>query len=384
MKRLFVFSALTMASLAAMAEPAECAGEATLVGRADILKCEQWSLPEPATKWWQLGWKSDGAKTSPVAAAAGDVTNAEVVNDAGCMSGACLKVTMAAYQSGAIKIHWPLANVGEAPDEIYGRYYLTLGPTFNPNLCESGSTVVDNGGKFPGFADVRTDADPSGQCGNGGNSSNGINCWSARLKFRNCTGSGNADICDAGPGAESTRLGFYWYLPPASGANNQMFGAFDNQSWGTGPDPGSIQGDGSCGAGPLNAGSTGADGTSCGKGAAGLTNSTRYRVELHHKMNAVGQANGVARAWIIPVDANGYDSGAPMKYEKTNMEYRVATHDNLHVRTFWLNVHAGGEFMGLCTSSYVLIDQLVIAKQRVGAFRGTGSYKGGPFTMQVN
>lgn len=384
MRRLFAFIALTLASLAAMAEPAECAGEATLVGRTDILKCEQWSLPEPTTKWWQLGWKGDGRKTGAPAAVAGDVANTSVVNDAGCMSGACLKVTMAAYQSGAVAIHWPLSNVGAAPDEIHGRYYLTLGPTFDPRLCASGNTEVDNGGKFPGFADVRTDNDPSGQCGNGGNLSDGINCWSARLKFRNCKGSGGADICTAGPGTETTRLGFYWYIPPASGENNQMFGAFDNQSWGTGPDPGSVQGDGSCGAGPLNAGSTDSDGTSCGKGAAGLVNNQRYRVELYHLMNTVGQANGVARAWIIPVDANGYDSGAPMKYEKTNMVYRVALNDGLHVRSFWLNVHAGGEFMGLCTASYVLIDQLVIATQRIGAFRATGSYKGGPFTMQAN
>lgn len=375
-RRLFAFIALTLAAPAAMAEPAECAGEATLVGRTDILKCEQWSLPEPATKWWQLGWKGDGTKTSPPAAVAGDVSNTSVVNDAGCISGACLKVTMAAYQSGAVAIHWPLSNVGAAPDEIHGRYYLTLGPTFNPDLCVSGTTVVDNGGKFPGFADVRTDADPSGQCGNGGAFSDGINCWSARLKFRNCTGSGNADICAAGPSAESTRLGWYWYLPPATGATNQEFGPFDNQSWGTT--------NATCSASPANLGSTGTDGTSCGKGAAGLVNGVRYRVELYHKMNTPGQANGVARAWIYPVGADGTDSGAPMKYEKTNVEYRYVGHDNLHNRSLWLNVHAGGESMGLCTASYVLLDQLVIATQRVGAFRATGSYKSGPFTLQVN
>ena len=66
------------------------------------------------------------------------------------------------------------------------------------------------------------------------------------------------------------------------------------------------------------------------------------------------------------------------------MEYRYTGNDSLHNRTFWLNVHAGGEGLGLCTASYVLIDQLVIAKQRIGAFRGTGSYKSGPFTLQVN
>ena len=376
MRRLFAFSSLTLASFAAMAEPAECAGEATLVGRTDILKCEQWSLPEPDTKWWQLGWKGDGTKTSPVAAVAGDVSNATVVNDAGCISGACLKVTMAAYQSGAIKIHWPLANVGAAPDEIYGRYYLTLGPTFDPRLCVSGNTEVDNGGKFPGFADVRTDADPSFQCGNGGDSSDGVNCWSARLKFRNCKGSGDANICAQGV----TRLGWYWYVPPSTGLNSQDFGAFDNQGWGT-----DLHGSASsCSASADNHGSTGTEGTSCGKGSAGVENGVRHRVELYLKMNTVGQANGVARAWVFPVGADGTDIAAPMKYEKTNMVFRVATHDNLHVRTFWLNVHAGGESMGLCTASYVLLDQLVIATQRVGAFRATGSYKSGPFTLQVN
>ena len=332
-----------------------CASETSLNGRGDIALCEPWET----TNWWQNGYQGDGTKSRSIPAVASDVSNATVVSS-GCVSGSCLRVEMKQYQSGALAVHWPLKAAGLAPDELHLRYYLKLGDNFNPNLCTSDGAYADNGGKFPGLADVRTDADPSGQCGNGGAYADGVACWSGRLKFRNCTGSGNADICAADIGGKnaSTRLGWYWYLPPASGANNQMLAAFDNQSWGTDM----VGSGGTCASHPLNVGSTGSDSSSCGKGAAGLVNGTWYLVELYVKMNTPGQANGVSRTWI-----NG-----ELKYEKTNLEYRLAGNDSLHVRTIWLNVHAGGEFMGLCTGSYVMLDQLVAATgARVGAFAGT-------------
>jgi hypothetical protein len=287
------------------------------------------------------------------------VSNATVVSS-GCVSGSCLKVDMKQYQSGALALHWPLKAAGLAHEELYLRYYLKLGDNFNPALCTSDGAYADNGGKFPGLADVRTNDDPAGQCGNGGAYADGISGWSGRLKFRNCIGSGGADICAADIGGKqaTTRLGWYWYVPPASGNNNQALGAFDNQAWGT-----DMAGTGgTCGSHPLNVGSTGSDSSSCGKGAAGLVNGTWYLVELYTKMNTPGQANGVSRTWI-----NG-----ELKYEKTNMEYRKVGHDSLHVRTIWLNIHAGGEFMGLCTASHVMLDQMVAATgARVGAFAGT-------------
>jgi hypothetical protein len=347
--------ALLLPGFVQAATQGNCASETSLNGRSDIALCEPWET----TNWWQNGYQGDGTKSRSIPAVASDVSNATVVSS-GCISGSCLKVDMKQYQSGALAVHWPLKAAGLAPDELHMRYYLKLGDNFNPNLCTSDGAYADNGGKFPGLADVRTDADPSGQCGNGGAYADGVACWSGRLKFRNCTGSGNADICAADIGGKnaSARLGWYWYLPPASGANNQMLAAFDNQSWGT-----DMAGSGgTCASDPLNVGSTGSDSSSCGKGAAGLVNGTWYLVELYVKMNTPGQANGVSRTWI-----NG-----ELKYEKTNMEYRLAGNDSLHVRTIWLNVHAGGEFMGLCTGSYVMLDQLVAATgARVGAFAGT-------------
>ena len=68
-------------------------------------------------------------------------------------------------------------------------------------------------------------------------------------------------------------------------------------------------------------------------------------------MNTVGSADGVLRTWI-----NGV-----LKYEKTNVEFRLTGNDNLHVRGFWLDVHMGGEFVGPLRESYIVLDQLVIA-----------------------
>ena len=82
---------------------------------------------------------------------------------------------------------------------------------------------------------------------------------------------------------------------------------------------------------------------------------------MYVRMNTPGQSNGVIRGWV---------NGA-LSYEKTNMIWRIQGHDNLHVRTIWLNVHAGGESVGLCSGSYVLLDQLVAATgARAGAFSG--------------
>lgn len=338
-----------LAGVSQAATKGDCSSETSLKGRTDLALCEPW---ESGT-WWQNGYLGVASTTRPAAAVADDVSNTTVVSS-GCLSGSCLKVDMKQYQSGALAVQWPLNAAGLAPEELYLRYYLKLGDNFDPSLCTADGKYADNGGKFPGLADVRTY--PEEQCGNGGAYADGVNCWSGRLKFRNCIGSGGADICAADVAGKqaTTRLGWYWYMPPASSNNNQSFGAFDNQSWGT---------DSGC-SDKTGFGSTGSDAGSCGKGAAGLANGVWYQVELYVKMNAVGQANGVSRAWI-----NG-----ELKYEKTNMEYRLAGNDHLHVRTIWLNVHAGGEFMGLCSASNVMLDQMVAATGgRIGGFGGTAT-----------
>ena len=339
---------MLLSARAVAAPVGDCSSETTLSGRGDVVFCESWEN----ANWWQNGYLKVASTSRPSAATVADVSNTTVVSS-GCLSGSCLKVDMKQYQSGALAVHWPLKAAGAAPEELYLRYYLKLGDNFNPQLCTPDGSLSDNGGKFPGLADVRTY--PEEQCGNGGAFSDGLACWSGRLKFRNCSGSGNADICTADIGGKqaTTRLGWYWYVPPAGGNTNQVMGAFDNQSWGSADAPCSNK---------LGLGSNGSDAGSCGKGAAGLVNGIWYQVELYVKMNTPGQANGISRAWI-----NG-----ELKYEKTNMEYRLSGHDNLHARTIWLNVHAGGESVGLCTASNVMLDQMVAATSRIGAF-GTPS-----------
>lgn len=345
--RLLLASVAALPAAASAAPVGNCASETSLSGRGDIVFCEPWE----STNWWQNGYLKVASTSRPVAAAADDVANASIVS-AGCVSGSCLRVDMKQYQSGALAIHWPLKAAGLAPEELHLRYYLKLGENFDPRLCSPDGSGAGSGGKFPGLADVRTY--PEEQCGNGGAFSDGKFCWSGRLKYRDCFGSGNADICSADVNGKNatTRLGWYWYLPPATGSTNQVMGAFDNQSWGSADAPCSS---------PRGLGSDGSDASSCGKGAAGLVNGQWYLVELYVKMNTPGQANGISRAWI-----NGV-----LKYEKTNVEYRVVGHDNLHVRTIWLNVHAGGEFVGPCSSTYVMLDQLVAATGgRIGAVGG--------------
>ncbi len=384
MKRMLAFFVLVLATFSASAQPSSCTAEKSLQGRTDILHCEPWS----SSTWWQAsGYKDDGEKTNPSPASGPDQTSVQTNCFAG---GPCLRVNCYAYNNGGcggmLAHHWTIPGTQQ---EVYLRYYIRMASNWSPeNYCGDPSCIpsgaigenTTSGGKWPGLADVRTSADPSGQCGNGGAYSDGINCWSGRLRYRNCTGSGGADICTAGGGGETTRIGWYWYVPPASGANNQMFAAFDNRAWGT-----DMAGSGgTCASDRLNVGSTDSDSTSCGKGAAGLKNSTWYRVELRIKMNTPGVSDGIAEAWISEVSSDGLTDVSTQKYTKTNMRFREVGHDNLHVRTVWLDVHMGGEFNGPLTDSYIELARMVVATKRIGAFKASGSYVSQPFTLQVN
>jgi hypothetical protein len=152
-----------------------------------------------------------------------------------------------------------------------------------------------------------------------------------RLKYRDCKGSQNAHVC-ASPGA-TTRIGGYYYSPLEQSFNNM--GPWDNQPWGS-------QG-GSC--------ST-SSGLNCGVGQGGqLENDRWYLIEMFVKMNTPGSSNGIVRAWVDGV----------LSYNKTNMVLRLPGHMDLHVRTMWLNIHAGGEFVGPPETTAVFLDQMVIA-----------------------
>src|SRR6185503_19519353 len=116
---------------AAAASPGgDCSSEAALAGRSDVVFCEPWEN----SAWWQEGYVADGSKTQPRPVTAERVARTSVVS-AGCVS-------------------------GQHPEELFIRYYLKLSENFDPNVCGPDGKVVDSGGKLPGPADVRSDADP--------------------------------------------------------------------------------------------------------------------------------------------------------------------------------------------------------------------------------
>ena len=309
----------------------DCSPETSLAGRSDIVFCEPWQ----DTNWWQAGYLKNASTSNPSTAQSTHVANTQLINS-DCISGSCLRVTMRQYQSGALAIHWPIPGDQQ---QVYLRYYLRLAPNFNPAFCNTSGQVTTSGGKFPGLADV--DVSPEAQCGNGGNFSDGMNCWSMRAKYRNCSGNSGQQIC-ADPQA-TTRFGSYIYAPEADGFNN--FGAWDNQTHGT----------------PAN-GCSSSNGLACGTGSGGqFVNDRWYLIEMFVKMNTPGVADGEIKGWV----------DGTLSYNKPNMKWRLVGHDNLHVRTAWLNVHSGGEFGGLCQTSHVDLDQMVIATQApVGPLAG--------------
>lgn len=328
-----------LAAAAAQARPVgDCSSEPGLAARTDIAFCESWDQAD----WWRNGYLGAASTTRPVAATARDVANASVVTS-GCVSGGCLKVEMKRYQSGALAIQWPLRGAGLAPEALHLRYYLKLGENFDPRLCSPDGKVVGSGGKFPGLADVRTY--PEKQCGNGGEFGDGVNCWSMRTYFRDCN-KGESTVTHACFARNATtRIGSYLYYYGQDGFQNA--GIWDNERWGQGYFSLPF---GSC-SNPRDVGG-------CGIGTGGqLENGRWYLIEMYVKMNSPRLPDGVIRAWV----------DGKLSYEKTNMLWRLPGHDNLHVRTIWLNVHAGGEGVGLCSPSHILLDQLVAAVgDRVG------------------
>jgi hypothetical protein len=385
MKKLLLLLLLFIGSV--QAQPTGCAAEAGLTGRSDIQWCEGF---ESSTWWQRAGYVGDVRKTSsgtlPVIAAY--MENTSIVST-GCISGNCMRVECYAFDTqdggctGMLAIYLRIPN---GPHErIYYRYYLYLAPNwspasfcadFNSSFCTFGQ-AHSGGGKWPGISDGRGDEDGgAGQCGNGGAFSDGLWCWSARLKYMECDGECTGPGVSANSAAH-TRIGFYWYLPgngiPNGGDTHQAFGPWDNM-----PGDGAT---GPCASSSNNlAGGSGSNTNSCGKGNAGLERGKWYRVEGYHQMNTPGVADGVARAWVTDVSSNTF----ALRYEKTNVLYRKVGHDNLHNRLFFFNFHHGGEQLGPAQDTYLLMDQLVISTEgRAGSFKSSGASVSQPFNVQI-
>lgn len=76
-----------------------------------------------------------------------------------------------------------------------------------------------------------------------------------------------------------------------------------------------------------------------------------YSLEHFIKMNTPGKADGVIRGWV----------DGKLAYEQTNTIFRLPGHQNLHVRTAWVDVYKGG-MLGNRSDSDIWLDQMVLAK----------------------
>ena len=216
-------------------------------------------------------------------------------------------------------------------------------PACGDDLSRSSGDTAD-GGKFPGLADERIYSDAVGQCGNGGDVADGINCWSMRANFQGCVTGGRPACEEHGMPNASTRFGSYLYIKDQELATSTgLAGHWDSHPWHQ-----FTTGGGTCEDNPLN--------VFCGKGTAGMLENGRwYEVEMFVQMNNPTPQNpektdGIIRGWVDGV----------LAYEKTNAVFRIEGHDNLHVRTVWLDVFKGGPY-GSCYDHEIHIDQLVVS-----------------------
>ena len=352
---LVILTALAIAlgpAMPAAALPASCERETGLAARSDVVFCEPWE----DSQWWRNGYVGNPRLLDPAPATPGNVQRTALETE-GCVSGKCLRVNMLKGQTGALSLHWPLKNAGLAPEQLHMRYYIKLGPTWDPNMCDDKGAIVGHGGKFPGPADTRVEGDPAapgGQCGNGGERGDGINCWSHRAEFRACGRHGGfaKGVCSTKPGAAMRFGGYLYYYGQEGGTGSAA--PWDSDYWGQ-----FDTGGGTCETNPRNLfcsvprakrGVSGNERTGLGMNAGVFVREVWYAVETFVKMNTPGVADGIVRGWV----------DGQLAYEKTNMVFRLPGHKNLHVRTAWLDVYKGGT-QGNCRDMSIWLDQMVLA-----------------------
>lgn len=310
----------------------DCASESGLARRSDVVFCEPWEK----SNWWQNGYLRDPIVNDPRVAIAKDVARTEIVSD-GCVAGKCLRIQTPKGVTNSLSLYWPLKAAQKTPEKLFLRYHLKLGRNWTPSMCDEKGVITGAGGKFPGLADPRTWADPSGQCGNGGNPSNGKNCWTMRTNFRDC-GNRSGSACASKPNA-ITRIGSYLY----HFGQNDRWG--DVASWDGNPSGQTSARQGTC--------TTNSKNMFCGSGDGGaLVVDKWYRIETQVELNTPGKADGVIRAWIDGVQS----------FTKTNVQFRTTGHDMLHNRVVWLNVYKGG-VQGNCEDSAIFLDQMVLTSE---------------------
>jgi len=336
----FLFSAQ-----AAFAAPlGDCSFESTaLAERPDVVFCE----PLESDSWWaDNDYVGDGGLPPSPSVTSAQMSYTSVIEGADCRQGKCLKVDTPLGVTRSLNIHWPLSNANLEPEELYMRYYFKVGQNWTANACnDAGENVWPPGGKFWGVADTRINNDPGGQCGNGGAGSDGINCWSARGVFEGCNELDGVSTCNLTPDAR-VRVGSYLYVPE----NGTTHGA--NALWD----------------GIAERNNLGADYTSsCRRDREGTNRTDSCYCQSENNMycgigtggQLVTERYGIVRGWIDD----------ELAYEKTNVRFRYEGHNNLHVRTIWLNTYKGG-VEGNCENAELYYDQMVVATERIGGLDG--------------
>lgn len=309
----------------------DCASETKIDARDDIVFCESWD----SDSWWQdHGYLDIAAVEEPREVQASSVENVEIVSE-GCLQGKCLQVNMNKGDLRALSVAWPLKEANVAPDNVFLRYHIKLSDNWDGNMCDSDGEIVGAGGKFPGIADIRTYRDSVGQCGNGGYSGDGLNCFSQRAIFGGCSND-DGSPCSLESDV-ATRFGSYIYHNQQNGSTGDA-GYWHGASFGQ-----SGASFGTCDSSSSN--------MNCGKGDGGLfQRGIWYQVEMQITMNDVGQNNGIIRGWV----------DGQLSFEKLNVEFRESNHDLLHNRLIWLDIYKGGVY-GNCSDSKVYLDQMVVA-----------------------
>lgn len=264
---------------------------------------------------WKVGWTQlpvIGGKQ----AADSRFKNTSIVSD-NCIKANCLRINMSKDSGAGIGVY---KHILGNHDSIVMEYWLKLSENFTPKFYNKEGNYAGWGGKMIGLAD--TDAYPDEQCGNGGAKADGINCWSARSTFQGC-----ADKTTCG-GSGKTRIGGYMYVVGTK-SNHGDFAAYDGDAWGT------------------EAWLRGGNGTH-----GQLENGRWYKVQVQVTMNTPGFHNGIYRAWI----------DGKLAFDKTDMVYRLPNHDNLHVKSVWMNMIYGGSLVAPNVDTQFFMDELKVYK----------------------
>jgi hypothetical protein len=214
------------------------------------------------------------------------------------LHGKALRVSIKQGANSALNTLFKFGKeTGREPEEIYFRYYLRLGSDWNQTI---------EGGKMPGISGTY------GVAGWGGRKSDGTDGWSARGSF-------GRSIPDGNPLGGLHPIGTYCY-------HADMKGRYGD-SWGWHRD------------------------------YRGFLEKNRwYSIEQYLKLNTVGRADGVLRAWV----------DGRIAFEKTDIRFRRV--DRLKIEQIWMNVYHGGKRPSP-HDQHLFIDNVVIATKYIGPMK---------------